>query len=389
MKKILFIVYIIQFFVYVGFGMVIPILPEVVLQVQGGASHIGGLLAVYSLASFITAPTWGKLADRFGKKKVLLVGLGGFAAGFILFGLYLDNLSVMYLSRALSGVFSGALYAAAMSTIADLSDDTNRTKHLGLAGMAIGLGFLVGPASGGLLSVFGYHLPFFLAAAIMIALIPFVVAFMRDVQKKKYVADANVSWIPRLKLPESRTLRTILIIAFVTAFLLAGLEGVFQVYGIDVFAMTPQQMGMLFLVSGIALAAVQGGVMRMVKTGQEFRWMIGAQILSASAFILMAVHFNLLLAGVFLVMFTVGNTIIRTLTLSLLTRASGTRTGYASGLQYSADSIGRITGPLLFALLYDWQQEGLFIMAGAAGLLFVMFIYLNRRKMHDIVQWSK
>ncbi|MCD8508638.1 MAG: MFS transporter [Bacillus sp. (in: Bacteria)] len=389
MKKILVIVYIIQFFVYVGFGMVIPVLPEVVLDVRGVATHIGGLLAVYSLASFVTAPTWGKLADRFGKKKILLFGLGGFATGFILFGLYLDNLTLMYVSRALSGVFSGALYAAAMSTIADLSDDSNRTKHLGLAGMAIGLGFLVGPASGGLLSVFGYDVPFFIAAAIMIALIPFVFVYMKEIPKQKSVAKANVRWLPGLKLPESVTLRTILIIAFVTAFLLAGLEGVFQVYGIDVFAMTPQQMGMLFLVSGVALAFVQGGVMRMVKTGHEFRWMIGAQILSASAFILMALHFNLFLAGVYLVLFTVGNTVIRTLTLSLMTRASGARTGYASGLQYSADSIGRITGPLLFALLYDWQQEGLFIMAGTAGLFFVLFIYINRNKMYELVQWNK
>jgi MFS family permease len=333
------------------------------------------------------------MADRFGRKKILLVGLTGYAAGFLLFGLYIDSIPVMYAARILSGVFSGALYAAAMSTIADLSDDSNRNKHLGLAGMAIGMGFIVGPASGGFLSILGYDVPFFVSALIMSMMIPVVLFAMKEVPKEAGLNKEERSLLPSFKLPGGAALRTLLLVAFITSFLLAGLEGVFQVYGRDAINMTPAQMGTLFLISGVALALVQGGLLRKVKTGQEYKWMTVGQLLSGSAFILMALTFNLTLAGLYLIMFVVGNTVIRTLSLSLITRASGSRTGYASGLQYSADSMGRITGPLLFAVIYDWRNEQLFLIAGTVSLIFVIFIYVNGKKFykeyHEVLKSSK
>ncbi|PYZ94049.1 hypothetical protein CR194_00455 [Salipaludibacillus keqinensis] len=381
MKKTLIIILIIQFLVYAGFGMVIPVLPEVVTDVSGRAGHIGGLLAIYSLVSFLTSPTWGHWADRYGRRKILMFGLFGYAIGFILFGIYLDSLTMMYISRALSGVFAGALYAAAMSTISDISDDKTRNRNLGLVGMAIGVGFIFGPASGGLLSVFGYEVPFFLAGGIMLALVPFAWKNLDDHHWVRVEADPHRRWFPSLSIPSGSTLKILLVMSFSASFLLAGLESVFQIYGIDTINMTPTEMGTLFFISGIILALVQGGLLRKVKTGTEYRWIIVGQIASGLAFLFMAIIFNLALATLYIILFVVGNAVIRTLSLSLITRASGNRSGYASGLQFSADSMGRILGPLIFAFLYDLQGGQLFYIAFGVSMLFVLFMVLNAHKL--------
>ena len=149
MKKSLFILMSVQFLVYLGFGIIIPVLPEVILQENYNEVHVGGLLTVYALASFFTAPLWGMLSDRIGRKTLILTGLIGFSLSFWLFSLFFDSLVMLYLSRVVGGLFSGALYTAVTGFIADLSDEENRNKYMGFMGMSIGLGFIFGPAIGG------------------------------------------------------------------------------------------------------------------------------------------------------------------------------------------------------------------------------------------------
>ena len=384
MKKILGIVIFIQFMVYAGFGMVIPVLPEIVTDVSGRASHIGGMLAIYSVASFLTSPSWGALADRKGRKLVLVIGLIGYASGFFLFAAYIDSLMIMYISRFISGIFAGALYAAAMSTLSDISDDTTRNRNLGLAGMAIGLGFIFGPATGGLLSVTGLAVPFYAAGTLMILLVPFVLVMLKNDYWVPVESVVASKLLPKLELPDAGLLKLLLFMAFAASFLLTGLESIFQVYGIDEISMTPAQMGLLFFVSGLALAIVQGGFLRKIRTGREYIWITVGQAMSGVAFILMVVYFSLFTAALYLILFVVGNAMIRTLSLSLITRASGNRSGYASGLQFSADSLGRIFGPLLFAFLYDYVTGTIFLIGGAISFILIAVILFNKKRLAHV-----
>ena len=123
MKKVLLILMSIQFLVYLGFGIIIPVLPEVILDQNYNEIHVGGLLTVYSLASFFTAPLWGMLSDRIGRKTLILVGLVGFSLSFWLFSLFFDSLFMLYFSRVVGGLFSGALYTAVTGFAADLSNE--------------------------------------------------------------------------------------------------------------------------------------------------------------------------------------------------------------------------------------------------------------------------
>ncbi|WP_371933360.1 MFS transporter [Halobacillus litoralis] len=152
MKKTIGLLTLIQFFVYIGFGIIIPVIPELIANMNGSAIHIGWLLAVYSLASFLTARLWGGIADRIGRRKVILIGLLGFTVSFLMFALFINHLAALYVSRMIGGLFAGALYTGSMSYVADITSNENRNKYMGFVGMAIGLGFILGPAIGGLLS---------------------------------------------------------------------------------------------------------------------------------------------------------------------------------------------------------------------------------------------
>ncbi|CAM5527050.1 MFS transporter OS=Lysinibacillus sphaericus OX=1421 GN=LS41612_02530 PE=4 SV=1 [Lysinibacillus sphaericus] len=133
----------VQFLVYLGFGIIIPVLPEVIVQNDWQNIHVGGLLTVYSLASFFTAPLWGKLSDKVGRKQLILTGLVGFSLSFIIFSMFIDHLTMLYVSRIVGGLFSGALYTAVTGFIGDMSSEEDRNKYMGFMGMSIGLGFIL------------------------------------------------------------------------------------------------------------------------------------------------------------------------------------------------------------------------------------------------------
>lgn len=103
MNKSLMLLLSVQFLVYVGFGLVIPVLPLVVTEQGFSDIHVGGLLTVYSLASFFTAPIWGSLSDKMGRKRLILIGLFGFSMSFLIFAIFSDSLIMMYVSRIIGG----------------------------------------------------------------------------------------------------------------------------------------------------------------------------------------------------------------------------------------------------------------------------------------------
>lgn len=165
MKKNILLLMFIQLFIYLGFGMIIPIMPEIINQLNVNIIHLGSLLAVHSLISFVTAPMWGVMSDQYGRKRLIVIGLLGYAFSFTLFGLTITNLTGLYVARIMSGFFSSALYTATISYVADHTTYENRTKYMGFLGISIGLGFILGPSIGGLLSVFGLAVPSWLRPA--------------------------------------------------------------------------------------------------------------------------------------------------------------------------------------------------------------------------------
>jgi DHA1 family tetracycline resistance protein-like MFS transporter len=153
----------------IGFGIVLPVVPALVMTLEHGtlaqATRTGGWLAlVYAMMQFLFGPLAGGLGDRFGRRPVLVGALGGFAIDYLLMG-FSPSIGWLFVGRALAGVF-GASYGPATAALADVSTPDDRAKTFGLISAAFGVGFVVGPAIGGLLGSLGARAPFYAAAAL-------------------------------------------------------------------------------------------------------------------------------------------------------------------------------------------------------------------------------
>lgn len=373
MKKTILLLMSVQFFVYLGFGIIIPVLPEVIVQQGYSEIHVGGLITIYALSSFFTAPLWGRLSDKTGRKKLILTGLAGFSLSFFLFSLFLDHLVLLYLSRIVGGLFSGALYTAVTGYVADITTEEDRNKYMGFLGMSIGLGFIFGPAIGGLLGAISLSLPF-LASAVLVLLLMVYANFVLKEPARQGKA------VKRALLPKGASslwqyrIRYLFLFSFMVTFLLAGLESTFQLFQIDQIAITPLQLGYLFMVSGFVDAAIQGGVVRRVKDGMETKWIIGAQIVTAAGLFLLPFTNSLFAAGVALSIFTAGNALARTVLVSLTTKEAGGKYGTAAGMTYSMDNMGRIIGPLFFTWLLTMQAGAVYYLSGALAIASILLI---------------
>lgn len=368
----------IQFLVYLGFGIIIPVLPEVILEQNYNEIHVGGLLTIYSLASFFTAPLWGMLSDRIGRKTLILVGLVGFSLSFWLFSLFFDSLFMLYLSRVVGGLFSGALYAAVTGFAADLSTEENRNKYMGFLGMSIGLGFIFGPAIGGVLGHIDLALPFTASAILLLVIFVYALIILKEPER---TGEAN----KRALLPKgamslwSYRIKYLFLFSFMVTFLLAGLEATFQLFQIERIEITPLQIGYLFMFSGFVDAAIQGGVVRRIKNGTETKWLLYAQIVTAIGLFMTVFTQSIFWAGLSLCVFTAGNALARTTIVSLTTKESGGRYGTAAGMSYSMDNLGRIIGPLLFAWLFTKQPDNIYMLSGVLAMLSIVLIFAYRK----------
>ncbi len=378
MKKALLLLMSIQFFVYLGFGIIIPILPEVIVQQGFSEVHVGGLLTVYALASFFTAPLWGSLSDRTGRKKLIMTGLIGFSLSFFLFALFIENLPLLYLSRVVGGIFSGALYTAVTGFVADMTNEENRNKYMGLLGMSIGLGFIFGPAIGGVLGHSSLQLPFIASGVLTLLLMVYAGIILKEPERH---GQANKrALLPKggAKLWQYR-IRYLFLFSFMVTFLLAGLEATFQLFQMTKIDITPLQLGYLFMASGFVDAAIQGGVVRRVKNGSETSWIICAQIVAAVGLMLIPFTSSLIWAGFALSVFTGGNALARTVLVSLTTKESGGKYGTAAGMAYSMDNMGRIIGPLLFTWIFTQQAGNMYFISAILAVLAVGLIFAFRK----------
>ncbi|WP_110111604.1 MFS transporter [Bacillus sp. CGMCC 1.16541] len=370
MKKQLLTLMFIVFMVFVGFGIIIPIVPEVIRATNVSTVNLGFLMAIYSIGSFITSPFWGSLSDRKGRRPILLIGLIGFSLSFFIFAAAGDSLVMMYASRIVGGLFAGAVIPCAFAYASDITTEENRTKSIGLLGMTIGLGFIFGPALGGLLSSFGLFVPFIVSgvlAIIMTIFAFFVLPESLSPEKRKPATEKSTSWSD-FTTDFQGALKYLYILSFFATFTLAGLEATFQFFQIDRIDATPTTIGWMFVASGVTQALIQGGVLQRFKKGNEKSLIVAGLLLSALGYILILFSSSALNAAIFLSVFTAGNALIRPCVLSLITMKTKVGYGAASGISSSMDSLGRIFGPVVGSFAFSLNMSLPFLLGGVLAL---------------------
>nr|WP_202886900.1 MFS transporter [Cohnella zeiphila] len=356
---------------FIGFGIIIPVLPQAVtdLDPERANLHTGLMLTLYSLVSFLVSPLWGGLSGRIGRRPVIMTGVLGFCLSFLLFALAMDSLTLMYISRLLGGLFSGAVTSCIVAYVADITTKDERTRGMAVVGMSIGLGFTFGPFVGGELSRVSLAAPFYAAAGL--ALVTFAAAAVtlkESLTPERRAENASRPRASRWTAFEG-PLKNLYVLAFFVTFSLAILESTMQLFGMRRFDVTPQQVGLMFFFCGLAGALVQGGVVRRrVKKGQETPYIAAGLVISAIGFFLLLTANSWGMATVYLCVFGIGNSLIRPCVTSLITQKTTVEQGVASGLSSSMDSLGRIVGPVLGTALLGWQEYLPFVVSGALSL---------------------
>jgi DHA1 family multidrug resistance protein-like MFS transporter len=309
----------------------------------------------------------------------------GFAISFLIFGFSSEQLWLMYLSRIMGGFFSGAATSCALAAITDLSSPEDRTKAMGIAGMSIGLGFVVGPALGAFLSIPSLVLPFFVAALFALINALYVWRNIPETNAAIGQEQAHESGLRRLRSLHG-PVKYLFLLSLLVTYTLASIESTLYYFTDQRFEMTPTSFGMMLLTVGLVGALIQGGVVRrFVKPGTETRTIQLGLLLCITGFLLLLTAHGYAAATIYLCIFGAGNALIRPCVLSLITQKSGLNTGLATGLNTSMDSLGRILGPLISGALFQWNSGAPYV-AGAILCIVSLFALFRFVRTMEIQQ---
>ncbi len=316
----------------VGFGIIVPILGRYAERYGASGLQVGLLFASFSLAQLISAPLLGRLSDRIGRKPVIIISLVGTALGSVLTGAA-TALWVLFLGRIVDGASGGSL-AVAQAAVTDISTPEQRPKLLGMLGAAFGVGFVVGPALGGLASLGGVHLPFYVAAAI--AAVNAVAALIRLPETRS--GSGETARRRGLRAPTQPVLRHLAVVGFITVVSFVAFEATFSLFGSARFDLTEGSTSVVFLCIGLVLVAIQGGGYgRLVARLGVQRLFVGGIALVAAGLLVMSAATTWPVLIVALALLTVGQGCASPSLTSLVSQhAPADRRGEALGFQQSA-----------------------------------------------------
>ena len=347
----------------VGFGIVIPVLPFYAEGTIFNATPrtVGLLFASYSLMQLIFSPILGGVSDKYGRRPVLFLSILGTGVGFLVLGVA-TTVWMLFAGRILDGITGGNI-STAQAYIADITTDENRARGMGLIGAAFGLGFIFGPAIGGVLSRWGIHVPFFFAAGLCFAnavllyfRLPETVTADHPARHRAGGSRGVRQLINSMKQPRLAFVLTIYFL-FVVAFSIMTTS--FSLYTMFRFGYDAQHTGYLFAYVGLIAVIIQGGLIgRLVKRFGELPLVIvGALCFAISLF---AVPFvgpaagglaALLIGGG---VFSMGNSLATPALTSLASKSVGAaEQGTVLGVTQSVASLARAVGPFLAAVLIN------------------------------------
>ena len=274
----------------VGFGLIIPVLPRLVAGFIGGdpsrgAAYFGALSASFAAMQFVFAPVLGGLSDRFGRRPVLLASLSGFGASYLLMG-FAPTLAWLFVARVMAGV-TGASFTTAQAYIADISDVKTRAQNFGVAGAVIGLGFITGPALGGVLGRIGPRVPFFASAAVVGANLLYGVFVLpeslpRDRRRPFSLARANPlgGLLGLGRYPVVARLAAAYVLISLAQ---RGMESVFVLYTQYRFGWQELHNGLAMGLAGVVTVVAQGLLLRRIvrRMGERRTAIIGLVVATA------------------------------------------------------------------------------------------------------------
>lgn len=377
MQKQKFTLFLTVFIDLLSFGIVIPILPNYVLELSGSSILPGIAVAVFSIAQFFFNPIWGSFSDRFGRRPIILSSLFFSIIGYFLFS-FADHIFIILLSRIFCGIGAGNI-SAAQAYISDITEPKDRAKNMGMIGAAFGLGFMIGPMIGGLLmSEYGFSsIGYFctILCIINLVLAYFLLPESLDLSKEKTVRKINLLPVNEFLISiKNNNLKTLFFsgLAFTGAFFFFQINA--PLAWEKIYKLGPDQISILFSIIGVSSFIAQAVILRITSKfwTEKTQIMIGFILVGMGIFMLPFTpkdyFWSYSTLGIILI--SVGNGIVNpNLTTLVSKNVKVTEQGLILGIYQSLGAFARILGPILGSLIFTINWALPFIIAPVIYLL--------------------
>ena len=371
-----------------GFGILIPLVPYMANRFGAPPAVITAIFGAYSLCQFIAAPLWGRLSDRYGRRPILMSSLAGACVSYLILGLA-NSLGWLFASRILGGFMAGNI-AAAFAYASDVSRPEKRAASLGMVGAAIGIGFTLGPAIGGILAgndlqAASFMRPAVVSASLSVAailLVAFLLPESNTVERRR--EHASLERVGPLRLLIERPgLRFIATAALLVTFSQAIMESIFAIWALNRFGFGPRTVGLLMFCLACLAVLMQGGGVRVLvpRLGEARLAKLGVFVFVAGLItVAQAPGLGITALGLALCGAGVGS--FNPSASSLASKQAGAHDrGTVMGTYQSSSSLARVIGPFVSGPLYATLGPGTPFLVGACVTLpAVWFIWLARSR---------
>ena len=375
----------------IGFGIIMPVLPALIVELTGAsiedaARDAGWLLFCYAVMQFLFGPVIGSLSDRFGRRPVLIASLLAFATNYALMA-FAPSLAWLFAGRIIAGI-AGASFSSAYAYVADITPAEQRAQNFGLMGMAFGLGFIFGPALGGLLGEIDTRLPFFAAAGLAFANAIYGLVFLKESLPRDRRRPFSVKRLSTLGALKALAAEKPALLWFAGAALLwqtghQSFPAVWSFFAIERLGWSAGDIGLSLAAVGVTSALVQGGLIRIVvpRVGEPRAAVIGMTAMIV-AFALYCLAANGAMVYLAIVVGSIAGLAYPSLNGIMSKNVAADAQGSLQGVVASLTSLGSIIGPPAFtqAFAFFSSDAAPFYLPGApfalAGVLSALALLL-------------
>ena len=365
----------------IGFGIIIPLLPFYAETYGASPQKVTMLMVIFSFFQFIAAPFWGYLSDKYGRRLIIWVTLIGSIFAYILLA-YTQTLYGLFFARAFAGFMAGNI-STAQAYLTDITNKKNRAKAMGMFGAAFGIGFILGPAIGGILAGSdpknpNVFLPPIAAASLSFIALVFALFTLKDtrsliqVNKNKRI----VSLIEALRFPN---LRQLILLSFIVTVVFASMESTFSLWSERTFNWGAEQNGYIFAFAGICGVTVQGFLISpLVKRYGEATLCILGILFLALGMLCVSISFMSYHAYISMAFIAFGlGFFMPTISTLIVNIVSEERRGWVLGVSQSVSSLARIIGPAMAGILFELYGKNTPFISGSLILLLFLLIFRN------------
>ncbi|URZ08535.1 MFS transporter [Clostridium felsineum] len=374
------------FIALLGQGMVIPILPDYLKQFGAAGTVAGYLVASFGVAQFIFSPIGGRLSDKYGRRKMILVGLFFTVISDFIFAIS-HRLFLLYVARFIGGIGLGIMVPSVLAYVSDITTRETRAKGMGYLSASMNLGMVLGPGIGGMIASFGIRIPYFFASALglIATILTVILPETLKVEPKKVskeVKNQNSILKELVKSVHTPYFRYLLLILVMT-FGLVNYETVYSLYVEQRYGFSSQQISVLITLGAFIGIVIQVGLIdKVVKRFGEYKIIRISLIMASITLLLMLIKVNFGYLLFVSAIFFAFNSFLRPIVNTLLSNEAHDNQGFVSGLNNTYTSMGNIVGPILAGNLFD-KHINLPYTVGALILLGSLILTKENKKLQS------